>query len=155
MWRARHKGRGREVRLIERAGAGLPTAAAEHHHGERADHDPEVLEHRLASNVLEIVPDLPAHVVHGRIIALVDLGPAGDSGSYALASWVAFDLLAQVHEDIRLLGSRPDHVHVAFEHVEELRQLVEPEPTQDTADGCDALVVSLRPHLLPVVPGRA
>src|SRR6059036_533860 len=36
--------------------------------------------------------------------------------------------------------TRTDQAHVAFEHVPELRQLIEREPAQDSADPCDARV---------------
>src|SRR2546430_1425315 len=44
----------------------LPGAAATQHHGERAGHDPEVFERRLAADVLEVVPHLVAHIIHRR-----------------------------------------------------------------------------------------
>src|SRR5207245_4966531 len=89
-----------------------PGAAATQHHRERAGHDPEIFERRLTADVLEIVPHLTTHVIHRRVIALIDLRPACDAGANALAPLVAFDLLPQIHEDGRLLRPRTHDVHV-------------------------------------------
>src|SRR5439155_279734 len=98
-----------------------------------------------------VVDGFAAHVVHRGVVPLVHLSPAGDTGAHPLAAGVRFDLLAQVHEDVGLLRARPHDVHVALQHVEQLRQLVESERAEQSADRRDALVVCLRPYLLPVL----
>src|SRR6266576_3468007 len=136
-------------------GSELPAAATQQHHGDGAEHDLQVFERRLAADVLEVIGDFAAHVVHRGVVPLVHLSPAGDAGPHPLASRVAFDLLAQIHEDVGLFRARPHDVHIADQHVEQLRQLIEPECAQQSADRRDALVLCLRPYLLPVLPGRA
>jgi len=67
--------------------------------------------------------------------------------AHALTPGVAGNLLAQVREDIRLLGARADEVHVAAQDVDELRQLVQPVFPQHSAERRYAGVIGLGPHL--------
>src|SRR5690348_2469198 len=90
----------------------LPAAASQQHHRHRATHDLQVLECRLSPDVVEVVGDLAADVVHRGIVSLVDLRQAGDPGPHALAPLVALDLLPQVYENGGLFGPRADDVHI-------------------------------------------
>src|SRR6266487_4305220 len=102
---------GTAASALERWGYRLPAAAPQQHHGDGAEHDLEIFERRLAADVLEVVAHLVAHVVHGRVVPLVDLCPAGNTGPHPLASRVAFDrseehtseLQSPVHLVCRLL----------------------------------------------------
>src|SRR5256885_8992331 len=130
-----------------RAAGRLPAAAAEHDHRNRAEHDSQILEGGLTPDVLEIEAELAPHVRDRLIISLVYLRPAGDAGPDALAPLIPLDLLAQVHEDRRLLRAWADDVHLAPEHVDELRQLVQPQRAEHPADRGHARIVRLRPDL--------
>src|SRR5437867_13126939 len=55
----------------------------------------------------------------------VDLGPAGDTGLHLVAQHVAGHAPPELLDEARALGARPDEAHLAAEHVEALRQLVE------------------------------
>src|SRR4029079_4533993 len=84
------------------------------------------------------VPDVELDpVIPGEGRATVHLGEAGEARANlepaALAIRVPVDLVAQC-------GPRPDHGHVAPEHVPELRQLVHGEAPQDAADARDPCV---------------
>src|SRR5207237_1145633 len=114
------------------------SAAATQHHGEGAGHDPQIFQRGLAADVLEVVTNLAPHVVDRRVVALVDLRPAGDAGANALAPLIPFDLLPQIHEDGRLFGAWTHDVHVTLQHVEEMRQLVEPKLAKHLAERRDA-----------------
>ena len=114
--------------------------------GTRLHHDHEILGQALALEVLEVVADLRAHVVDRRVVRVVDLRPAGDAGARALAEPVRREILAQAHEDARTLGARADDVHVALDHVHQLRQLVETRATQNAAELRDARIVPRGPH---------
>src|SRR5256886_12423789 len=94
-----------------------PASAPEEHDWNGAEHDPQVLERRLAADVCEIARQLPPHVVDRTIVALVDLRPAGDAGAHPLTALVALDLLTQVHEEGRLLGAGGGDDHVAPQHL--------------------------------------
>src|SRR6185312_3550170 len=73
---------------------GSPPAAPQDHHRRGAQHDSEIFERGLAPDVLEVVAHLAGHVVHRRVVALVDLRPARDARPNALTALVALDLLA-------------------------------------------------------------
>ncbi len=79
--------------------------------------------------------------------AAVDLGPARDAGANTLTLRVPLDLRPELLEDRGLLRPRPDDVHVADEHVEELRQLIQPVLAENAADRRDTTVVRLCPDL--------
>jgi hypothetical protein len=68
----------------------------------------------------------------------VDLGPAG----YAGAQIQAAELARRVELDLCRQGrARPDDAHIASQHVEEVRQLVEREAAQEPPDAGDAWVL--------------
>src|SRR5690606_25358281 len=84
------------------------------------------------------------------VVVLVDLRPPRDPRQDALAPRVTVDLRPELLEDRGLLGPRPHDVHVADEHVEELRQLVQTVLAEDPADPRDTMVVRRRPDLRAV-----
>src|SRR6266702_2339740 len=127
--------------------ARLPAAPAQHDR-HRSQHDPAILQRGLPADVLEVVSHLPPDVVHRAIVGLVDLGPAGDPRAHALTALIALDLLPPEDEDRRLLGTGSHDVHVAQQHVEQLRQLVEADLPQHAPDRRDARVVGPGPHLV-------
>ena len=68
-----------------------------------------------------------------------------------LSNWTMFDAscsgevaVGALHADG--VRARADEAHVAFQHVQELRQFVETGAAQEAADLCDARIV--RRHLL-------
>ncbi len=124
-----------------------PAATPTKHHGRREQHDLEVLPRRPVADVLEIVAQLLADIVHAAVVRPVDLGPAGDSGQDALAPMIFLDLVAQGHKDRGLLRARSHDVHIAHQYVPELRQLVEPELAQHATHRGHARIVALRPDL--------
>src|SRR2546425_11222803 len=132
---------------------GLPGAAPPQHYRQRTRHDLQVLADGLVSDVFEIVAYLAPHVVDRRVVPLIDLRPARDTGADALTPLVALDLLPQVDEDRGLLGPGSDQIHVAPQHVEELGEFVQPEFPQHATDRRDARVVGLGPDLFPIPVG--
>src|SRR5271154_4279515 len=54
------------------------------------------------------------------------------------------DRQREVLEELGALGARPDEAHLSDQHVPELRQLVEPRLSQESADPSDARVVLAR-----------
>src|ERR1700686_1539780 len=110
-------------------------------------HDPQVLECRLTADVFEVEFQLASHVVDAAIVALVDLRPASNARPYALALFVAVDLLTQASENRGLLGSGADDVHFTAQHVDELRQLVEPVQPQDSTYPRHPRIVGCGPDL--------
>src|SRR5437879_295673 len=132
-----------------------PRPALQDHHRHCARHDAQVLDDGLARQVLQVVGDLGAHAFHRGVVMQVDLSPPGDTRAHALAPRVAVDLLAQVGKDPRLLWPGPDHVHVAPQHVEQLRQLVQPILPEHPAERGHSRVVQLGPHLPVAAPVHA
>src|SRR6266540_249635 len=113
--------------------AGSPASPAEQHDGDRLEHDLEVFQQPLPLNVLQIVLDLPPHVVEALVVVMIDLREAGDAGLGPLAERVLCDILGQLGEDRGPLGAGAHDVHLTLEHVEQLGQLVEPVLAQKAA----------------------
>src|SRR5947209_19988221 len=95
-------------------------------------------------DVIEVVHDT---LLDARVAApTVDLRPAGDARLHAVTEHVLRNLLAELIDEHRALGPRADEAHVAAEHVEELRNLVEARAAQPPADRRRAIVALRRPH---------
>ncbi len=99
------------------------------------------------ADVLEIVAELFPNIVQAAVIRAVDLGPPRDAGQDALPALVFLYLFAQRRENRWLLRAGTHDVHVADQHVPELRQLVQPERAQHASQGSHARIVALRPDL--------
>ena len=61
---------------------------------------------------------------------------------------VARDALGELRYELRTLGPRTDHAHLAVQHVEQLRQLIDPGLSDERADAGDAGVALLGPARL-------
>src|SRR3546814_5616359 len=58
---------------------------------------------------------------------------------------VVADLAFELVDELRALGPRADEAHLAAQHVEELRQLVQPRLADERADAGHSVVVGGRP----------
>src|SRR5690606_26265087 len=98
-----------------------------------------------AADVVEVVFDAFLHLVEGVGFAApaVDLGPAGDAGLDLVAEHVAADELAVLLIVGDGVGAGADDGHVAAQHIEKLRELVQGGAAQKGAEWGDAAVVAL------------
>src|SRR3546814_11634386 len=58
---------------------------------------------------------------------------------------VVADLAFELGDELRALGPRADEAHLAAQHVEELRQLVQPRLADERAEAGHAAVIGGRP----------
>src|SRR6516162_8371758 len=75
----------------------------------------------------------------------IDLGPAGDARLNAMTMQVllhrfAIEVITRLHRD--RVRARTNQRHIAAQHINKLRKLVEAEQTQDTSQGSDTRIVS-------------
>src|SRR3954447_20079479 len=112
------------------------------HGPERHQQDLDVEPERPVLDVV-VVP-LGAVGERGLAAQAVNLGPAGDPGLDAVAVAVAVDVVLEQPGEVRTLGTWADQAHVALEHVQQLRQLVERGAAQERAEA-RAAVVGLDP----------
>src|SRR3954471_250609 len=112
------------------------------HGPERHQQDLDVEPERPVLDVV-VVP-LDAVGERGLAAQAVNLGPAGDPGLDAVAVAVAVDVALEQPGEVRTLGTWADQAHVALEHVQQLRQLVERGAAQEGAEA-RAAVVALNP----------
>src|SRR5262245_56379514 len=80
----------------------------------------------------------------------VDLSPTGDAGLYCVTGIVMWDLVLKIVNQLRALGARPNEAHVAFEHVPELRRLVNVPFSHKSANSKPARIIFCGPADLPV-----
>src|SRR6266478_5317774 len=126
-------------------------ASSEHHGLHRVENDAQIEERRHAFDVEEVEPHLLDLFVQAVGVAIADLGPAGGARTDRAADRVVRDVLAEQGEIADRMRPRHDQVHVAAQDVDELRQLVEPEPAQPVADAGDSILIL--PDPLRVRPG--
>src|SRR6266571_9264637 len=100
---------------------------------QREPHDLEIEPHRPVLDVIEVVLDpfldrrVAPPAVHQR--------PPRDPGLHLVAQHVLRNLVLELGDEQRALGTRPDDGHVALEHVPELGQLVDVRSAKQLADG--------------------
>src|SRR5689334_18392241 len=63
-----------------------------------------------------------------------------------MALFVIGNLFSQLRDEVRPLGTRTDEVHLAFQDVPELRDLVDANLADDAADAGRAVVAFRGPH---------
>jgi hypothetical protein len=98
---------------------------------ERQGQQADVEEQRAVADVREVVAVL---VARRGVVAAAELGDAGDPRRHEEAPGVAGDLLAEALDEDGTHRARPHQPHVALDHVEQLRQLVELGPLEQPAD---------------------
>src|ERR1700712_4004989 len=99
---------------------------------------------RPVTQVVQIVCDASLHFLDAISLAAksVDLGPAGNARLDPVTMDVTrYDLLIKI---VMLKGmrTRSHYRHVAAQHVEELRQLVEARAAQESANTCNVWIVA-------------
>ena len=94
-------------------------------------------------DVVEVVLDA---FTQGCVAApAVDLRPAGDAGLDTVAGRVVGNGLAEAVNEHRPLRPRADQAHVAFEHIDKLRQFVQARCPNERSEPGAARIVFLRP----------
>src|SRR5207248_6723039 len=85
-------------------------------------------------HVIEVVLELLLRVLFRSAVAVAHLRPAGDPRLDEMALRIERDGASERLDEYRPLGPRTDEAHLAEEHVQELRQLVDAQPPDDAAD---------------------
>src|SRR4051794_6522214 len=118
-----------------------------------AAHDLQVEGERPVVDVIEVVLDAAAHGVLGvgRSAQAVDLRPPGDARLDVVAAGIEPDAPLEGLIVRHRVRPRTDERHVAEEHVQELRQLVDVPAPQKAADQRHAIVASARLAEIAVV----
>src|SRR5271166_1524954 len=80
----------------------------------------------------------------------INLSPTGDAGFHRMASVVMKDLVFKVPDQLRAFRARPNEAHFAFEHVPELRGLVNIPFPNKSADSKAARIIFRGPADFPV-----
>src|SRR6266849_525374 len=113
---------------------------------DRVQQNQEIEEERKVLDVVQIVLQLLERVVDRGAVTVLDLGPAGDSRLHREPLHVVRDLPLEFVDELRPLGTRPDEAHVAEQHIEELGELVESYPTEESPHVGHARVAWLGPY---------
>lgn len=94
-------------------------------------------------DVVKIVLDLDAGIIGIGCITVHHLRPAADPGTHDMTIHVEGDLPLELIDEGALLRSRPNQAHIPFEHIEELRQLVDTQLADHLTHPSDAHVAVL------------
>src|SRR3569833_388919 len=86
------------------------------HDADRLKDDQQIEERRVVLGVIEIVFELLARIVDRRAIGIVALRPAGDARLHHVALGIIIELLLEVLDELRALGTRADEAHLALAH---------------------------------------
>src|SRR5258705_1549667 len=70
-----------------------------------------------------------------------DLSPTGDARFQRMPLQVARDISSKNLNKVRPLRSRPDQTHVSAQHIEELREFVQPRRPQDSTQSRYPLIL--------------
>src|SRR6185503_8078484 len=108
-----------------RAASRLARAFAPQHDLHRLQQDHDVENEALILHVVEIELQLLERILLGRPIGIAKLRPPSESGLHAMPLVVIGNLLGELARELGTLGARSDETHVAFDDVEQLRELVE------------------------------
>lgn len=106
-----------------------------YHFDDRESHDLQVGGHAAFGDILQVTSH---HAVEVGIVTVRHLPPAGDAGLHGQALQVVLGVLGHLVGQRR---ARADDGHLAQEHVEELRELVDGMLADELADLGDARVV--------------
>lgn len=102
------------------------------------EHDLEVFEEAGLRDIHQIHQEL---VVGRRIVLAIDLSIAGESALGLEAEVPLRKFFFVLGGNLGALGARAYDGHVAFQDVQELREFIEADSTDEAADGCDAGIV--------------
>lgn len=125
-----------------------------YHFDDRERHDLQVGGHAAFGDVLKVAAD---HAVEIGVVAVGDLPPAGDPGLHGQALQVVLGVLRHLVGQRR---ARAHNGHLAQEHIDELRELVDGVLAYELADPGDARVILHLEHgagdlVLPLELGEA
>ncbi len=92
-------------------------------------HNGEVHKPSGVLHIIQVILELFFAVVHAVSIGIIDLRPTGQTGADRVAEVVIRYRPFHLRHKDGALRAGPDHIHVSFEDVDELRYLIESELT--------------------------
>src|SRR5258705_12295982 len=134
-------------------GSASSTTFGEENHLYGIEDDEEIEEQREILDVVEVILQLLECALDRRSVLVLYLGPAGDARLDGESFHVVRNLLLQRDHELRPLGARSDEAHVTHQHVEELRQLVQPRAAEQMADSREPRVLLDAPYRTPLLLG--
>src|SRR5262245_18200651 len=132
------------ARRPRRSGITSIRVAVEEDAADRHGDDLEIEPERPPIDVLDVVLD--ARPQRGVAAEPVHLRTPRHPGLDLVAEHVAGHGLAEAVDEHGALGPRPYHAHFPAQHIHELRQLVEAEAAEESADGGPPGIAGRRPH---------
>ena len=102
------------------------------------EHDLEVFEKAGLRDIHQIHQEL---VIGRRIVLAIDLGIAGESALGLEAEVPLREFFFVLGGNLGALGARAYDGHVAFQDVQELREFIKADSTDEATDRCDAGIV--------------
>src|SRR5262249_36515099 len=113
-----------------------------------SEHRLEIEEQIPVLDIIQIITDSLGQI--GVATKAVYLRPAGNARLNRMTSVVMWDLVFKVPDQLRTFRARSHQTHFAFEHIPELRDLVDVPLPHKCANSKPARVVFLGPSDFPV-----
>src|SRR6185437_6808660 len=138
------------ARTVPNAGAGgaLPRPFLKQDDTDGRYQDQKIEEEAAVLHVIEIIRQLLPRVLDRCPIGEVYLCPTGDPGLDVGAVTIKRDIARQFFDEVRPLRARTDEAHLTAQHVDELRQFVDPCRADESTHAGDSRVVARGPTRL-------
>lgn len=117
-----------------------------HHHAHGPDNDLKIEIEAEIADIVQIVAELFDHIGGGAVVAMVNLGPAGDTWPDHQPMFVQRHFFFELFDELGPLRPWSHQRHVAGQDMEELRKLIKPALSEQMPDGCNSRILLFRPH---------
>src|SRR5208283_1155237 len=96
-------------------------------------------------DIKKIIAELFLGIFDGVPVFVSDLCPSRDSGPNRVPKIVVRNLLPEPFDKLGTLRARTNQPHLAFEHIPQLRNFVEPCGSQEASDGGNSRILIVSP----------
>src|SRR5262245_45442896 len=126
--------------------SGSARETPEEHNARRFQEDDDVENRRLIFDVVEVVLMFFARVLERSAVGVTDLRPSGQSRFDQMTLGVIGDLLFKLFDEDLAFGARSDQSHLAAHDVDQLRQFIDPQFANPSADAGHARIATGGPN---------
>src|SRR5450755_1469577 len=112
----------------------LLCAVREHNYPHGLNENCQIQEKVIVLHIVEIESELLPRILDRLAITVIHLCPASDARFDAMTKVIIGHLAAQLLDEIRPFGPRPNKAHISFQHVNNLGNLVDPRGADEFSD---------------------
>src|SRR5690606_5143450 len=113
--------------------------------------DNQIKQQALILDVVQIVAQLFLTILFAIRIGKTELRPPGNTRFHSMTLIIKRDFFSQLPHEHGAFRTRAYKSHVALEHIEDLRQLIDTDFSDKGSNPSDPRVIFLRPDRLPAL----